>query len=60
MQENARRFNEDVTEHTLMSLADNMAAAATAVGSSTQNYELFINARDEFKETLHTHYVSLG
>lgn len=53
-------FQQDqVTENTLMNLADSMAAAATTVGSSVQNYELFIQARDQFQHTLHDHYNSL-
>lgn len=53
-------FQQDqVTENTLMNLADSMAAAATTVGSSVQNYELFIQARDQFQHTLRDHYNSL-
>jgi hypothetical protein len=39
------------TEQLLLALADNMASAATTF--SGQGYQSFLQARDEFKETLH-------
>lgn len=54
-----QQVQNQISENTLMNLADTMAAAATTVGSSVQNYELFIQAREEFQHTLHDHYTSL-
>ena len=41
---------ESSTEKDIMSLADNMAAAACSFNS--QNYEIFIECRDRLKSTL--------
>jgi len=38
-------------EHTLMYLADSMASAATSF--SAHGYDTFIQAREQFKDTLH-------
>jgi hypothetical protein len=45
---------DDITENAelyLLSMADNMAAAASAFNA--HGYDTFIQARDEFKEKLH-------
>lgn len=47
---------EEVNEQTLMSLADDMAAAATSFNS--HGYEVFINSREAFKRALHEVYLN--
>jgi hypothetical protein len=42
---------QDENEHTLMYLADSMASAATSF--SAHGYDTFIQAREQFKDTLH-------
>jgi hypothetical protein len=59
MQQPIKQVQNLISEDTLMNLADSMAAAATTIGSSVQNYELFIQARTDFQHILHDHYTSL-
>lgn len=40
-------------EERLMSLADNMAAAASTFNRTDHGYDAFIDARDQFKIELH-------
>lgn len=47
---------DEVNEQTLLSLADNMAAAATTFNS--HGYEVFINSREAFKRALHEVYLN--
>lgn len=44
--------NYNVVEKTILDLADNMAAAASSF--SSHGYDAFIQARDNFKEVLHS------
>ena len=46
---------DEISEKTLMSLADDMAAAATSFNS--HGYEVFINSREAFKRALHEVYM---
>lgn len=45
------KYYGEINENVLMSLADDMAAAATTFNS--HGYEVFINSRESFKSALH-------
>lgn len=45
-------LHSDLNEKTLLELADSMAAAASSFNA--HGYDTFIQARDTFKEFLHT------
>lgn len=45
-----QKYYHDIDEGVLMSLADNMAAAATTFNS--HGYEVFINSRESFRAAL--------
>ena len=45
-------LDKDLNEKNLLELADSMAAAASSF--SAHGYDAFIQARDSFKEALHT------
>lgn len=47
---------ENVSEQTILALADDMAAAATTFNS--HGYEIFINSREAFKRALHEVYLN--
>lgn len=51
MQNNNNQYDQNLSEDVLMSMADDMAAAATTFNS--HGYEVFIRSRELFKETLH-------
>lgn len=53
---NFEQSYNDVSEQTLMTLADDMAAAATSFNS--HGYEVFINSREAFKRALHEVYLN--
>lgn len=44
-------FSSKVTETELLSLADNMASAATTFNA--HGYEMFLQARERLKEAIH-------
>jgi hypothetical protein len=46
-----KNVNKNISEDTIMNLADDMAAAATTFNA--HGYEVFIRSRELFKETLH-------